>query len=125
MNLEDYLNQHFIVRNEITSPGYVCNEIIVDDPKEFVSVVRENGCYISAILWWDRADRTLGSRIGCGGLPDPRNPHDYYFAETYLYKEFDTILEDAEYYAYFDQIKKEYPDLDLFPGFDIKPLPQI
>lgn len=121
MRIDDYLNQHMIIRIS-NSP---LREMIVDNPKEFVPVVRENGYYISEILWWERADLVLGTRIGHGGSRDPRSPNSHFFAETDLYKVFDTILQDEEYYAYFDQIKNEYPDLDLTPGFDIKQLPQV
>lgn len=125
MNIDDYLKQHMIVKIGMTLPGYICCETIVDNPKELVPIVRKNGYFISEILWWDRVDIVSGSKIGHGGPRDPRSPNSHYFAETDIQKVFDTILEDEEYYEYFDQIKQTYPDCNLFPGFDIKPFMQF
>lgn len=99
-------------------------ENIVDDPKAFVRVVRENGYYISNILWWERAQIIAGSQIGYGGPRDPKCPDTHFFSETYIQKKFDTVLRDEEYFEYFDSIKTEFPELELFAGFDIKPIPQ-
>ncbi|MCH5317349.1 MAG: hypothetical protein J1E05_05180 [Eubacterium sp.] len=122
MKITDYLNQHMIVKIGLTLPEYVCCEIIVDNPKELVPIVRENGCYITAVYWWDRAEIDSGSIIGYGGPRDPRSPNSHFFAETDICRVFNTILQDEEYYKYFDKIKQTYSSYDLFPAFDIKNL---
>lgn len=120
MHIDEFLKHHMIAKVGINP----LNEIIVDDPKGFVRVVRENGYYISEILWWECAEIVSGPRIGHGGTLDPRKPDTHFFAETDLQILFDTILQDEKYDEYFNSIKKEYPNLDLYPGFDIKSLSQ-
>ncbi len=119
MRIEDFLNAHTIVQIGRTLPDYVCCEHIVDNPEELVPIVRESGCYISEILWWDRIEIGSVSSIGYGGPRDPRCPDSFFFAETDIYRRFNTILKDEEYYKYFDEVRRAYPGFDLFPGFDI------
>ena len=120
MKIEDYLDNHTIVKIGKTIPGYICCEIIVDNPMELISIVRENNCYISEIRWWDRVEIATGSSIGYGGFRDPQSPNSHFFAETDICKAFSDILQDDEYDAYFTVIKNSYSDHHLFPSFDIK-----
>lgn len=94
-------------------------DCIVDVPRDFVGVVLSNGCYISQIIWWDRARISAGSDIGAGGYRDPWDP-DYYFAEiTFLDKEFDLATSEEAYLTYMQGIWEEYPNHTLYPGFCI------
>ena len=120
MKLDDYLNNHTITRIGHSIAGYVCCEIIVDNPIDLIPIVRENNCYISEIRWWDRVKIASGSIIGYGGPRDPRNPNSYFFAETDICKTFDNFSCDKDYYVYLQQIFKEYNKFDLHPAFDIK-----
>ena len=119
MKLEDYIDKHTIIKIGMPSSEYVYCEVIVDDPKQLVSVARDDGYYISSIRWWHHANITAGSNIGYGGPKDPNCP-DYYFAETDFCKQFDVFSQDEEYYKYIDEIKHAYPNSLLIPAFDIK-----
>ena len=120
MRIEDYLENHTVVKIGNPVPGYICCEIIVDNPMQLISVVRENSCFISEIRWWDRVEIAVGSSIGYGGTRDPRNPETHFFAETDICRVFNDLLRDDEYYAYLENIKLNNSNLDLFPAFDIK-----
>lgn len=120
MRIEEYLNNHTIVRVGITLPEYVCCEIIVDNPTEFISIIMNNNCYISEIRWWDHVEISSGSSIGYGGPRDPDRPDNFFFAETDIYKVFTPHSQDKEYCEYLDQIRRKYTNLNLFPAFDVK-----
>ena len=78
MKIEDYLNDHTIIKIGVSPPGYICSEVIVDNPAELISIIRENGCYIAEIRWWDCVEIVSGSSIGYGGPRDPRGPDSHY-----------------------------------------------
>ncbi len=121
MKIEEYLKEHTIVKIGIPFiPEYICSEIIVNNPKELVPIVRESGCYISEIRWWHLTEISSGSSIGYGGPRDPRRYDTHYYAETDICREFDAPLQDEEYYEYFDRIKHSFSEFDLYPAFDIK-----
>ena len=120
MKLMDYLGTHMIVKIGIGLPEYVCCETIVDDPVKLISLIRENNCFISLIRWWDWVKITNGSDIGYGGPRDPRNPNTHFFSETDICRAFTEFSHDEEYYMYLDEVKKNYPNYDLYPAFDIK-----
>ena len=122
MRLDEFLSRNTIVQIGQTLPGYVICEAIVDNPKDLISIVKKNGCYISEIRWWEHAKIAVGSIIGYGGPRDPREPSSYFFAETDIYKVFDVFTCDKDYYKYIEQVKKQYYNFDLFPAFDIRPI---
>ena len=119
MKIEDYLNDHTIIKIGVSPPGYICSEVIVDNPAELISIIRENGCYIAEIRWWDRVEIVSGSSIGYGGPRDPRSPDSHYFAETDIHKVFNTFSQDEDYYEYLSHIQNNYFNFNLFPAFDI------
>ena len=118
--IEQYLEKHLIVRIGLTIPGYICCEVIVDNPAELIAVVKKAKCYISGIRWWDRAEIESGSSIGYGGPLDPRDPDRMFFAETDICREFDASVKEKEYNEYFEQVRSAYPNHELYPAFDIK-----
>ncbi len=119
MTIQDYLDKHTIVKIGSTPPGFVCTEVIVAEPKEFVAIVLQNGCYIVEIQWWDRSKIGAGSTIGYGGPRDPRSPDSYFFAETDIQKHFDAPMQIDEYYSYLDETAEYYSDFEIFPAFDV------
>ena len=120
MNILQYLKEHRIV-----SIGYspkdkcIASELICDDARKLIECVAQNDCYISEILWWDRASIALGSKIGYGGPCDPRDPQNFYFAETDICASFAKSTTISEYIKYLDEIKERYIMYDLYPAFDI------
>ena len=122
MSIFSFLHDHVIIEIGNKLPGYLCCEVIVDNPELLVSIVKENGYYISEIHWWDRAEISKGSSIGYGGPKDPNAYDNYYFAETDISMAFDAVTEDSEYLQYMAQTKEKYAHLDLTPSFDIKEL---
>jgi len=120
MEIIEYLNNHTIVKIGKTLPGYVCCEVIVENPQKLISVLMENECYITEIRWWDRATIEYGSDIGYGGPKDPNCPYSHYFAETDIVKSFTSESTYEEYIDYLDQISVSYSHFSLFPAFDIK-----
>ena len=120
MTIEDYLNRNAIVKIGTTLPGYVCCEVIVDNPVELVFVLQTSDCYISEIRWWDCLEIGNSSTIGYGGPRDPRNPDSFYFAETDICQFFSADSRPENYYEYLNHIKEVYPKHNLFPSFDIK-----
>ena len=120
MEITKYLSNHTIINIGNNLPGYVCCEVIVDNPKKLLSILKENDCYISEIRWWHRTTIALGSTIGYGGPRDPSSPDSHYFAETDITRKFSSESTFGEYIDYLDQTKKSYSGFSLFPAFDIK-----
>ena len=120
MNIFQYLNEHTIVSiGNLPNDKCIAAELICDDTQALVKCVVENDCYISEISWWDRASIALGSKIGYGGTPDPRDPKKYYFAETDICASFEKTTTSAEYVKYLNEVKERYIMYDLYPAFDI------
>lgn len=120
MDLLEYIEKHAIVSGKsFTADKCVIVEMIPDNPKDLIKYVIKNNCYVSEILWWDRASIALGSKIGYGGPRDPRDPQNYYFAETDIGASFENVTTISEYIKYLDEIKKRYITHDLYPAFDI------
>ena len=122
MKIEDFLQRHTIVKIGMTPPEYVCCEVVLDDPRAFARIVRENRCYVTEVRWWDCAEIALESPIGYGGPRDSRSPDKYFFAETDIGRVFPAGLQDEEYDRYFDKIKQAYARFDLYPAFDVRRL---
>ncbi|MBR2650774.1 MAG: hypothetical protein IKD45_03865 [Clostridia bacterium] len=120
MRIEDFLNEHKIVQIGNTTDGYVCCEIIVDNPTELIYALQDSNAYISEIRWWDRVKISCGSTIGYGGPRDPRASDEYFFAETDICKTYNAPPKNTEIHEYITRIKKEYCEYNLFPSFDIK-----
>ena len=120
MKLQEYLVKHKIIEIGVPLPGYICTETIVDDPKEFITIVQQNNYYVSEIRWWEHVAISEKPKIGYGGSRDPRNPTQYYFAETDICICFQKPVPYQDYVSSLDQIKNMYPDLILYPAFDIK-----
>lgn len=120
MDLLEYLKKHTIVSiGNLTTDKCVVVEMIPDNPKELIDCIIKNNCYISEILWWDRASVALGSKIGYGGPLDPRDPQNYYFAETDICASFEKTTTLSEYVKYLDDVKERFVMYDLYPAFDI------
>lgn len=120
MDLLVCLNEHVITTvGRSDEDKCVIIEAIVDNPEELVEQVIKNDCYISQIIWWDRALCSKGSSIGMGGPLDPRDPDNYYFAELYICDTFGPETTADEYVEYLNRIKKKYPMCDLYPDFNI------
>lgn len=115
--MNEYLAQHMIVGT--FPPGYICVDAIVDNPEEFIDVVKTNGYYISEIIMWDRVAIGMDSEIGYGGPADPRAASEYYFSETFLSKTFQNT-DCADICLHFiSECFEKYPNYDLFPGFTV------
>ena len=84
MNFNDYLDKHTIVIIGSFIPKRMFNDIIVDNPKEFVAQAINNGWCITNISWWDHVKISTGSTIGYGGPRDPRNRKEFFCRNGYL-----------------------------------------
>ena len=117
---EEYLNIHMIVKIGITPSEYVCTELIVDDPFEFIAMIFKTKNYISSIQWWDRVLIHNGSKLGYGGVRDPRAADKYFFAETDICCDFSENTLETEYYEYLNKTKRLFDNYELYPAFDVK-----
>ena len=113
----DYFEKHRILTS--SAEGFVAVDAIVEDPFEFIEVVKLSDYFISEIIIWDRVRIGVGSVIGYGGPPDPRAAGEYYFSESLLSCEFDDQAETSQYYEFIHCCIDKYPDCDLYPGFTI------
>ena len=120
MSILQDLKKHIIVSiGCLKIDNCVMAEVIIDNPKEIVEQVIKSGCYISEIRWWDRVPISTQSGIGYGGTPDPRDPQNYYFAETDIFNSFPKDTTVSEYIKYLEDTKKQNFMYDLYPAFDI------
>ena len=119
-SIKRFLNKHLIKQIGSTSNEFCCTELIVDDPIAFISVVLSNGYYVSSILWWEHSRLDMIPVIGGGGTIDPRNPNLYFFAETHIHHTFDSTTDLETYKRYLSSVQNQYPDIVLYPGFDIR-----
>ena len=96
------------------------NDVLVDDPAAFCTLICGSGYYVQNVIWWERAPIETGSTLGLGGPRDPRDPQ-YFYSETYLDDKFasDTTLD--EYLRYMTVIREAHPNLVLHPGFWLLP----
>ena len=94
------------------------NDVLVDDPAAFCTLVCGSGYYVQNVIWWERALIETGSALGFGGPQDPRDPRHFY-SETPLDDKFspDTPLE--YYLRYMNATREAHPKLSLHPGFDL------
>ena len=113
----DYFEKHRILA--YSAEGFIAVDAIVDDPVEFIEVVRLSDYYISEIIIWDRVPIGESSAIGYGGPPDPRAAEEYYFSESFLSCEFNEQTEASEHHKFIQKCIDQYPDCDLYPGFTI------
>lgn len=120
MSLFEFLKEHTIVTiGNLSMEKCIATETISDDPQKLVEYVIQAGCYISEIRWWHRVEISTQSEIGYGGTLDPRDPNNYYFAETDIVDSFDEKTTIFEYTNYLSRIKTQYKKYDLYPAFDI------
>ena len=120
MNIVQYLKDNTIVSiGNLNDEKCVIVEAIPKRPIELVKFIIEKSCYISEIRWWDRVPISIGSKIGYGGVPDPRDPQKYYFAETDIFASFKKTTSISEYIKYLEAVKTQYHNYDLYPAFDI------
>ena len=121
MDIMSFLDKHTIVSvGNIASDKCVVVEVITDSSEELIKNVISNNCYISEIRWWHRVEISTQSPIGYGGTRDPRDPQNYYFAETDICCVFQPETTISEYIDYLYLIKAEYSMYDIYPAFDIK-----
>ncbi len=121
MELITYIKSHRILKvGKPISPEYICVETIVDCPKDFINMVYSHDCYISEIRWWHRTLISRGSEIGYGGPCDPRDPTNYYFAETDFSKSFVETCSAQDCYSYIEFMTETYSKYDLYPAFHVK-----
>ncbi len=119
MVILDYVRKHKVLQIGVTLPSDICSEVIVDNPKEFVQIVVQNGGYISAISWWERVAIGTKPQIGYGGPRDPIAPDKFYFAETDLGKQFSVLSSVYDYLNYLAQTLQSNQDVALFPAFEV------
>ncbi len=120
MSLLKFLKDHTIVSvGKLTVDKCIVVEMIPDDPQKLIEFVLKNDCYILEIRWWDRASILQKSIIGYGGTPDPRDPQNYYFAETDICAYFEKTTTLSEYIKYLNDVKEQFITYDLYPAFDI------
>lgn len=117
--MEQYIAEHLVIKIGRDSPGYLCTEIIVDNPEEFIERIATSQYFVSGILWWERALLDEHPKLGGGGPLDPRSPNDYWFAETFLEEQFQKDSTKQDYCDYIQRIHALYPSIDLYPGFDV------
>lgn len=115
IELYSFLDEHFIIN---IGKKQLC-EVIVDTPVELISLLKHHDFYISLITWWDWVPIATGSSIGYGGPRDPRDPNNYFFAETDISKEFGVETPPDQYIEYLKKVQKEYSGHDLYPAFEI------
>ncbi len=123
MNIDKYLEKHLIIKFGSTLPQFAYYEIIVDKPEEFLLFLTNTENYISVIRWWEYTPISVSPRIGYGGKKDPSSPNKYFFAETDVYKNFDSNTEYKEYVSYLKEIRDMYSDILLLPAFNIERKP--
>jgi len=124
MDISQYIKKHMItyIGTGIMEPvvdEYLATEIILDDSQEFIGEITKSNYYISLIRWWDRIPVNTSSSIGYGGPLDPRDPDNFYFAETYIEKSFGKSTTNTEYVQYLEMIKEQHSGHDIYPAFDI------
>ena len=120
MELLNYLKAHSIVSvGNLALNKCVIAEMIPDNCKDVVEYIIKSNCYISEIRWWDRALISQKSKIGYGGTLDPRDPLNFYFAETDICDSFDKKTTASEYLGYIDKIRTKNSEYDLYPAFDV------
>lgn len=120
MNFFDYLeNQTIISMGKLDEDNCIAVEVISKDAIGFVRTILENHCYVSSIRWWERVSLSKKPIVGYGGTPDPRDPHNYYFAETDICALFGKETGFEEYISYFSTIKQKYLTVELYPAFDV------
>ena len=118
-NILHYIIEHAIKYFEGTTDKSVAYEVIVDNPIELIRYAIAEGYYISAVLWWDRVRVSENSKIGSGGYLDPRDPENYYFAETFIFDTFNENTTFEDYVNYISKVYNEYSSYDIYPSFDI------
>ena len=119
MDVKQYIAEHLVIRIGYDLPGHLCTDIIVDDPEEFIGIIDASEYFISGILWWEHTPICNRPKIGAGGLVDPRNPREYFFAETFLCESFQKDTPKQDYIDYIQKIRKLYPSVHLCPSFDV------
>lgn len=119
MDIERYINVHLILKNAYDVPGCLYTDLIVDDPIGLIEAIDGSRYFISEILWWERTLQGQQPKLGAGGVADPRSPDDYFLAETSLCEEFEKTAVKQDYCEYFQRINLLYPEICLYPSFDI------
>lgn len=120
MGILDYVKKHKVLQIGIDLPSHICSEVIVDEPEKFIRVIVQNGGYISAISWWERVAVGMKPQIGYGGPRDPKAPDEFFFAETDLESCFSVLTSEKEYLNYLALTLQTYPDITLFPAFEVQ-----
>lgn len=98
-------------------------ELIVDSPLEFVALLLENGYFISAINWWERARIAAGSKCGFGGPRDPKLPDEFFFSDTSIGREFCVRTTLDIYYDYLKETTEAFNNVELVPSFEVQAVP--
>lgn len=96
MVFQHFFKEHLIVINKKYLHDSSYFDVIVDNPKEFIVLVKHNNWHIENIQWWDRVRIYIGSTIVYGGMRDPRDI-EYFFAETDICQEFSVHAQIDEY----------------------------
>lgn len=118
--LDAFIAVHEILRVGIAMPEHLCADLIVDDPAGLIDVIHRTDRYISAINWWEHAPIESGSKLGMGGPRDPRDPQVSFFSEVvHLGKTFEPSASREECLSYLEEVTTSYPELNLYPSFNI------
>lgn len=124
MDILQYIKMHMItyIGTGIMEPmvdEYLATEVILDDPQKFVNEITKSNYYVSLIRWWHRIPVNTSSSIGYGGPLDPRDPDNFYFAETHIEESFEKSTSYSQYIHYLSKIRDQYKNYDIYPAFDI------
>lgn len=119
MTLNQYISKHLVVQIGHPVSGYAYTDIIVDNPVGLVEFVDNSMYYICGVLWWEKVYKGNSPQLGTGGIVDPRDPSNVWLAETFLSYEFEKDASRQDYLQYLKSIQQEYPEIPLYPSFDI------
>ena len=114
--LEQFIENYRIVKiNDELQYDIIISEII-----EFIKLVKQYGYYIDRVSFWERISISMMDRsIGGGGILDP-DDREIFWADVYYIDElFSPETETYIIVEYIQKTKKQYPNVELYPAFDI------
>ena len=119
MTLNQFINDHLVINIGHAMSGYAFTDVIVNNPVELIEFVDCSTYFISGVLWWEKVLNDRSPQLGAGGIADPRDPGNIWYAETFLSCEFDRDTNKQDYLQYLDSVVRKYPEITLLPSFDI------
>ena len=114
--LEQYIENNRIIKIN----DELQYDIIISDINEFIKLVKQYGYYIDRVSFWERISISMIDRsIGGGGIPDHDDPEILWADVYYIDELFSPETETDIIVEYIQKIKKQYPNVELYPAFDI------